>query len=69
MSLPPRRKFVRHDDGRLLTSVGVIRTDPVQKCMSAVDPLGVHHLRVMVPYEPFNVDTTPSGPPEVKLLK
>ena len=48
MLVPDRRKFVRQDDGLLLTSVGVILTAPVQKCMSAVEPRGVHHFSVMV---------------------
>ncbi len=40
---------MRHEEGRLLTSVGVILTAPLQWCISEVgEPRGVHHLRVIV---------------------
>lgn len=33
--VPFKRKLVRHDDGRLLTSIGVMRNIPEQYCNSA----------------------------------
>ena len=42
---------MRQDDGRLLTSTGVIRCIAVQFCNSfALQPLGVDHLNVTVSY-------------------
>lgn len=49
--LPLSRKLMRHDDGLLLTSTGVIRCIAVQFCISlALQPLGVHHFSVTVSY-------------------
>jgi hypothetical protein len=48
---PLRRKLMRQEEGRLFTSTGVIRCIAVQFCISlALQPRGVHHLRVTVSY-------------------
>lgn len=49
--LPFSRKFIKQEDGLLLTSTGVIRCIAVQFCISDVlQPRGVHHLSVTVSY-------------------
>ena len=58
-----RRKFVRHDECRLLTSMGVTLDTLVVLWRSAAVLLGVDHLRVMVRYSSFWVCTPASTTP------
>lgn len=49
--LPFNKKFIKQEDGLLLTSTGVIRCIAVQFCISdALQPRGVHHFNVTVSY-------------------